>query len=418
MPCRRREPRAVPDGDRRRSALGVFQGKIIVRPHAQKTDGRMMSRGAAPLGRRRGIQQAGARDLRRRCAMRPWRDLRPARRGPAVLLQGARPPAGRSRGDPRPGLLGRGDRDGRERGDARGAFAIVDLAEGAVWLRAARPRPAVVAKETTWTERSTSAGDQAPYDVAGDPRRFPGRWRKQRLWQAARLSRQWRLGPEAARGDRSHGPRLSRTNMPMSIAACISSPMRRRKPMRAPAKPCAPSSTRPRRTRSSSPRSATEAINLVAASIGRLLEIGEGDEIVLSIMEHHSNIVPWHFLRERNGAVIKWVPVGDDGSFDLEAFEALLTPRTKIVAITHMSNVLGTVTPMKDDRRARPCARHPGAGRRQPGRGAPRRGCPGSRRRFLRLHRAQGLWADGHRRALRQAQMAGDRCPPSTAAAR
>ena len=56
-------------------------------------------------------------------------------------------------------------------------------------------------------------------------------------------------------------------------------------------------------------RSATEAINLVAASMGRLLEIGEGDEIVLSIMEHHSNIVPWHFLRERNGAVIKWAPV-------------------------------------------------------------------------------------------------------------
>lgn len=95
-------------------------------------------------------------------------------------------------------------------------------------------------------------------------------------------------------------------------------------------------------------RSATEAINLVAASMGRHLSIGEGDEIVLSIMEHHSNIVPWHFHRERSGAVLKWAPVRDDGSFDLEAFEALLTPRTRMVAITHMSNVLGTVTPLKE----------------------------------------------------------------------
>ena len=94
-------------------------------------------------------------------------------------------------------------------------------------------------------------------------------------------------------------------------------------------------------------RSATEAINLVAASFG-LHNIGEGDEIVLSIMEHHSNIVPWHFHRERKGAVLKWVDVADDGSFSLEAFEQALTKRTKIVAITHMSNVLGTVAPIKE----------------------------------------------------------------------
>lgn len=94
-------------------------------------------------------------------------------------------------------------------------------------------------------------------------------------------------------------------------------------------------------------RSATEAINLVAASfLGP--RIGEGDEIVLSIMEHHSNVVPWHFHRERKGAVLKWVDVRDDGSFDLDAFEAALSPRTRMVAITHMSNVLGTVTPIKE----------------------------------------------------------------------
>jgi cysteine desulfurase/selenocysteine lyase len=94
-------------------------------------------------------------------------------------------------------------------------------------------------------------------------------------------------------------------------------------------------------------RSATESINLVAASFG-LAHIGAGDEIVLSVMEHHSNIVPWHFHRERKGAALKWVDVADDGSFSLDAFEGALTARTKIVAITHMSNVLGTVTPIKD----------------------------------------------------------------------
>ena len=93
-------------------------------------------------------------------------------------------------------------------------------------------------------------------------------------------------------------------------------------------------------------RGATESLNLVASSFGQ--SIGEGDEIVLSIMEHHSNIVPWHFLRERKGAVLKWVDVDDDGNFSLEAFEKALSPRTKIVAITHMSNVLGTIVPVKD----------------------------------------------------------------------
>jgi cysteine desulfurase/selenocysteine lyase len=94
-------------------------------------------------------------------------------------------------------------------------------------------------------------------------------------------------------------------------------------------------------------KSATEAYNLVANSFGTM-GLGEGDEIILSIMEHHSNIVPWHFLREREGAVIKWVPVDDEGNFLIEEYEKLFTPRTKFVSITHMSNVLGTVTPMKE----------------------------------------------------------------------
>ncbi len=92
-------------------------------------------------------------------------------------------------------------------------------------------------------------------------------------------------------------------------------------------------------------RGATEALNLVAASFG-LAHIGEGDEIILSLMEHHSNIVPWHFFRERKGAAIKWIEPDDNGVIDLDVFEKLFTPRTKIVALTHMSNVLGAPTPI------------------------------------------------------------------------
>jgi cysteine desulfurase/selenocysteine lyase len=94
-------------------------------------------------------------------------------------------------------------------------------------------------------------------------------------------------------------------------------------------------------------RGATEAINLVAQTFGRE-RIGEGDEIVLSIMEHHANIVPWHFLRERQGAVIRWAPVDDEGNFLIDEFEKLLNARTKLVAITQMSNVLGSVVPVKE----------------------------------------------------------------------
>jgi cysteine desulfurase / selenocysteine lyase len=94
-------------------------------------------------------------------------------------------------------------------------------------------------------------------------------------------------------------------------------------------------------------RNATEAVNLVAYTFGRE-RIKAGDEIVLSIMEHHSNIVPWHFLRERQGAVLKWAPIDDDGNFLIDEFEKLLGPRTKLVAITQMSNALGTVVPVKE----------------------------------------------------------------------
>ena len=94
-------------------------------------------------------------------------------------------------------------------------------------------------------------------------------------------------------------------------------------------------------------RNATEAINLVAYAWGRK-NMKAGDEIIISEMEHHSNIVPWQMLRDELDLVLKVAPVGDDGEFLLDAFKKLLTDRTKLVAITHVSNVLGTVVPAKE----------------------------------------------------------------------
>jgi cysteine desulfurase / selenocysteine lyase len=93
-------------------------------------------------------------------------------------------------------------------------------------------------------------------------------------------------------------------------------------------------------------RNATEGINLVASSYG--VDFRKGDEIVISIMEHHSNIVPWHFHRERKGAILRWAPIADDGTFLIDEFEKLLNKRTRMVAITHMSNVLGTIVPIRE----------------------------------------------------------------------
>ena len=94
-------------------------------------------------------------------------------------------------------------------------------------------------------------------------------------------------------------------------------------------------------------KSATEAINIVASCYGRA-HIEEGDEIVLSILEHHANIVPWHFLRESRGAVLKWVDCDEDGNISAQAFADAMTERTKMVAVTQMSNVTGTVLPIKE----------------------------------------------------------------------
>ncbi len=94
-------------------------------------------------------------------------------------------------------------------------------------------------------------------------------------------------------------------------------------------------------------KSSTEAINTVAYGWG-MPKLAADDEIVISIMEHHSNIVPWHFIRERQGAKLVWAPVDDQGVFHIDDFVKCLTPKTKLVAITHMSNALGTIVDVKE----------------------------------------------------------------------
>ena len=113
-------------------------------------------------------------------------------------------------------------------------------------------------------------------------------------------------------------------------------------------------------------RNATEAINLVARAWGDA-NVGAGDRIVLTEMEHHSNIVPWQQLAERAGAEIDWVPVGEDGLLDMGAYAELLERGPKLVAVTHVSNVLGTREPGRRDRPPRPRGRRPGPRRRRPG---------------------------------------------------
>ncbi len=94
-------------------------------------------------------------------------------------------------------------------------------------------------------------------------------------------------------------------------------------------------------------RNTTEAINLVAQSWGRHF-LEEGDEIIISEMEHHANIVPWQMLRDQIGIVIKTIPFDERGVLDIDAFKALLTPKTKFVSIVHVSNALGTINPVKE----------------------------------------------------------------------
>ena len=94
-------------------------------------------------------------------------------------------------------------------------------------------------------------------------------------------------------------------------------------------------------------KNATESINLVATTFGQKF-INKGDEILITELEHHSNYVPWHYLRESNGAIIKFAPINDDGDIIIEKLKKLITSKTKIIAVTHLSNVTGTIVPIKE----------------------------------------------------------------------
>ncbi len=133
-------------------------------------------------------------------------------------------------------------------------------------------------------------------------------------------------------------------------------------------------------------RGTTEAINLVAQTYGRT-HVGAGDEVLISAMEHHSNIVPWQMLCEEKGARLRIVPINQAGEFVFEQYEKLLGPRTRLVAVTSVSNSLGTINPVRENRSARPRTQRSGIGRRSPGDSAHAHRRTGARLRFLRILR-------------------------------
>ena len=152
-------------------------------------------------------------------------------------------------------------------------------------------------------------------------------------------------------------------------------------------------------------RGATEGINLVAQTWGRA-NVGRGDEIVVSAMEHHSNIVPWQILCEQKGARLRVAPVNDAGELMMDEFEKLLGPKTKLVAIAHVSNALGTVNPVRRIVEAAQQVERPRAARRRPGRPAHVGGRVRSGLRLLRLLRTQGVWAHRNRCVVWQSRTA------------
>ena len=149
-------------------------------------------------------------------------------------------------------------------------------------------------------------------------------------------------------------------------------------------------------------KNASEALNLAANTLAwpGPFQVGPGDEVVITEMEHHSNIVPWQLLTERTGATLRWFGLTDDGRLDLSNIDDLITERTKVVSLTWVSNMLGTINPVAADRGAGPRGRR--AGRR--GRLAGRPAAAGRRGRLRRrpagLHRPQVRRPDRHRRAL------------------
>ncbi|MEY9645262.1 SufS family cysteine desulfurase [Bradyrhizobium elkanii] len=308
-------------------AHSVFQGRIVVRTRRAEDRRQDDDPRAAAVRRRGGRQQARARDLRRRRHLRSRCDHRRARREPAVLH--ARPRTARegSAGAPDPGLRRRGDRVHRQRHVARGRN---------------RHRAALASGEGVSMHKAVANGS---YDVALVRQDFPALamqiYGKPLVYLDNAASAQ---KPNAVLDRMTEAYKSEYANVHRGLHYLANAATEAYEGARG---KVAKFINARRSEEIVFTRNVTEAINLVASSWGGV-NIKEGDEIVLSIMEHHSNIVPWHFLRERHGAVIKWAPVDDEGNFLIEEFEKLLTPRTKIVAITQMSNALGTLVPVKD----------------------------------------------------------------------
>ena len=164
-------------------------------------------------------------------------------------------------------------------------------------------------------------------------------------------------------------------------------------------------------------RGATEAINLVAQSWGAAF-LEAGDEVLISELEHHSNIVPWQLLRDRLGFRLVVAPIDATGGLDLAAFAARLSPRTRLVAITHLANATGALVPVETIVELAHRRGGQGAGRWLPGSAAPQGRRAGAGLRLLRLLRPQDLRADRDRRAMGPPGIAEQLCRPGRAAAR
>ena len=392
------EPGSVQVGARRRGAWR------IPGPHRGAAGGAADRRqdddaGAAFVGRGRGRQQAGTGDLRRRRAMRPRRDGWRARRGAEILSDGARHSGRRGRGASDPGVPGRGDRRHRACRHARGAD---------------RTGGRVVARARIGFEMHPAVSNGA-YDVNRIRADFPilatKVYGKPLVYLDNAASAQ---KPQAVLDRLNQAYTSQYANVHRGLHYLANEATEAYEGARE--KVAAFLNAR-RKEEIIFTRNATEAINLVAYTFGRE-RIREGDEIILSIMEHHSNIVPWHFLRERQGAVIKWAPVDDEGNFLVEEFEKLITRAHQDGGdhphVEHAGHA--GAGERGDADRARP--RRSGADRRRAGRGARRRRCAGHRLRLLRLDRAQALRPVRHRRALRQIRVISRPCRRSTAAAR
>ena len=167
-------------------------------------------------------------------------------------------------------------------------------------------------------------------------------------------------------------------------------------------------------------KNASEALNLVANTLAWSgpFQVGPGDEVVITEMEHHSNIVPWQLLTERTGATLRWFGLTDDGRLDLSNIDDLITERTKVVSLTWVSNMLGTINPVADIAAPRPRGRCAGGRGRLAGRAAAagRRGRV--RRRPARVHRPQGASARPASACCGAAVRCSTSCRRSSAAAR